>query len=54
MGNVASYFLGYPADPSILGIVISLGVSSAVGLFFGYFPAKKAARLNPIEALRYE
>ncbi len=54
MGNVASYFLGYPADPSILGIVISLGVSSAVGLFFGYFPANKAARLNPIEALRYE
>ena len=54
MGNVASYFLGYPADPPILGIVISLGVSSAVGLFFGYFPANKAARLNPIEALRYE
>ncbi len=54
LGITASNILGYPARPSISGIIISIGFSMAIGLFFGYFPANKAAKMNPIDALRYE
>lgn len=53
-GVVLSNYMGYPAMPSIGGIVISLVFSMGIGLFFGYFPANKAAQMNPIDALRYE
>lgn len=53
-GILASNLLGYPAHPSIQGIVVSLIFSMSIGVFFGYYPANKAAKMNPIDALRYE
>lgn len=40
--------------PTLGSIVLAVGVSAAIGIMFGYLPAKKAARLNPIDALRYD
>lgn len=54
MGSFASQLLGYPAIPSVKSIVISITFSMAIGVFFGYYPANKAAKMNPIDALRYE
>ena len=53
-GMLASNLLGYPAKPSVSGIIVSLIFSMSIGVFFGYYPANKAAKMNPIDALRYE
>jgi len=45
---------GWPMIIEIQSVFLAFGFSAAVGIFFGFYPARKAANLDPIEALRYE
>jgi len=49
-----SKFGGLTTSVSMFSILLAFGVSAAIGIIFGYYPARRAASLNPIEALRYE
>ena len=45
---------GMTIQPSVGSVMVAFGISVGIGVLFGYLPAKRAARLNPIEALRYD
>ena len=54
VSEMVATFGGWPVVITPISIALSFGFSSAIGLFFGWYPARKAAALNPIDALRYE
>ncbi len=51
---VLSSFLNLTPEISVFSIFLAFGVSAGIGIVFGFYPARRAANLNPIEALRYE
>ena len=54
LGAIGAKIMGYSVKANIYAILYSVAFCMAIGIFFGYYPASKAAKMNPIDALRYE
>jgi putative ABC transport system permease protein len=54
LGKILISLMNFDMTPSVSAILIGLTISTGVGLFFGIYPAMKAARLQPVKALSYE
>ena len=54
LGAAGSYALAVPFVPDPRLVLLAFGLSAAIGVVFGYVPARRAARLNPIDALRHQ
>lgn len=53
-GSAVAKLIDLPFTLSVVSVIVAFSVSAAIGIGFGYFPARKASRLNPIDALRYD
>jgi putative ABC transport system permease protein len=52
--QLIGHFAGWPIQLSAAAVLLAVSFAAAIGIFFGYYPARKAARMSPIEALRHE
>ena len=54
VSELITLYFQLPTLVSPFSIIVAVGVSTVIGVFFGFYPARKAAQLDPIDALRYE